>query len=86
VSDALSWTVNGAANGLAQRLVLRRQAPQADLWIVATVVGGILATVVGTTVGDGVVRRIVTGTVRGAITGGVMIWLLQQSRARVSNS
>lgn len=85
VGGPLGGSVIGAALGIMQWLVLRRQASRAYLYLAASIVGFALALSVGEAVGfavGGTAGWLVGGTlfgiVAGSITGAALVWLLGQ--------
>ena len=78
LNAAVVWAVFGlvigASLGITQWLVLRRQIPQAHMWVLASAMGGIAVGVLGFVMGEAV-----GGPVGGSVIGaalGIMQWLV----------
>jgi hypothetical protein len=70
----------GTAVGMLQWLVLRRHAPQAGWWVLASIVGwAALGLIVGKSL-DKATDLVALAAVPPAITGGALVWLLPQSQ------
>jgi hypothetical protein len=70
----------GTAVGMLQWLVLRRHAPQAGWWVLASIVGwAALGLIVGKSL-DRATDLVALAAVPPAITGGALVWLLRQSQ------
>ncbi len=74
------WVVGtglfGAAAGVLQWLVLRREVPRAGWWVLASTLGWVAGVPAGESVGwNGL------GAVYGVVTGTVLVWLLRRARA-----
>ncbi len=71
---AVFGSLIGALPGITQWLVLRRQIPQAHMWVLASAMGGIVVGVLGFAMGEAV-----GGPVGGSVIGaslGIMQWLV----------
>jgi hypothetical protein len=82
---AVIGAVGGTLAGTAQWLLLRRQAPSAGWWVLASAVGWAAGWALGWALGWAVAGVVVDavpgalgGAVGGAITGGALVWLLQR--------
>jgi hypothetical protein len=80
VFAAVFFVAVGIAIGMLQWLVLRRHAPQAGWWVLASIVGwAALGLIVGKSL-DKATDLIALAAVPPAITGGALVWLLRQTR------